>query len=151
MNEDNKKHRIGIVDFALVDQGLSHLEALVFQYVQRFEKNKRPCFASIPHISTELRLPERSTRRYIKRLIKLGFLCETVKGRGRYLNTTKAKTAPIAAKMASVIAAKVAHDCGQIGQLPIEVPIQVLPIENTNTDLKRINTAAKRFGLKKRF
>ena len=151
MNEDSKKHRIGIVDFALVDQGLSHLEALVFQYVQRFEKNKRPCFASIPHISAELRLPERTTRRYIKRLIELGFLRETVKGRGRYLNTTKAKTAPIAAKMASVIAAKVAHDCGQIGQLPIEVPIEVLPIENTNTDLKRINTAAERFGLKKRF
>jgi len=143
MNEDSKKHRIGIVDFALVDQGLSHLEALVFQYVQRFEKNKRLCFASIPHISAELRLPERTTRRYIKRLIELGFLREAVKGRGRYLNTTKAKTAPIAAK--------VAHDCGQIGQLPIEVPIEVLPIENTNTDLKRINTAAERFGLKKRF
>lgn len=151
MNEDNKKHRIGIVDFALVDQGLSHLEALVFQYVQRFEKNKRPCFASIPHISTELRLPERSTQRYIRRLIELGFLRETVRGRGRYLNTTRAKTDTIDAKLAPVIDAKPAYDSRQIGQLPIEVPIQVLPIKDTNTDLKRINTAAERFGLKKRF
>ena len=153
--KDNKKHRIGIVDFSLVDQGLSHLEALVFQYVQRFEKNKLPCFASIPHIAEQLRLPERTTRRYIKQLIKLGFLRETVKGRGRYLNTIAAKTVPTPAKMATVIAAKVAHDCGQIGQLPIEVPIKVLPLEDTNTDpepnLERINEAAERFGLKKRF
>jgi hypothetical protein len=151
MKEDNKKHRIGIVDFALVDKGLSHLEALVFQYVQRFEKNKRPCFASIPHIAAELRLPERSIRRYIKRLIELKFIRETVRGRGRYLNTTKAKTAPIAAKLATVIAAKLAHDCGQIGQLPIEVPIKVLPIEDTNTNTDRVNEAAEKFGLKKRF
>ena len=154
MIKDSKKHRIGIVDFNLVDQGLSHLEALVFQYVQRFEKNKRPCFASIPHIAAELRLPERTTRRYIKRLIKLGFLCETTKGRGRYLNTTKAKTAIIKAKLATMNAAKLADECGQIGQLPIEVPIKVLPIKDTNTEpeLKtRANQAAKRFGLKKRF
>ena len=151
MNNDNKKHQIGIVDFSLVDKGLSHLEALVFQYVQRFEKNNRPCFASIPHIAAELRLPERSIRRYIKRLIELKFIRETVRGRGRYLNTTKAKTAPIAAKLATVIAAKLAHDCGQIGQLPIEVPIKVLPIEDTNTNTDRVNKAAKRFGLKKRF
>ena len=151
MNEDNKKHRIGIVDFALVDKGLSHLEALVFQYVQRFEKNKRPCFASIPHISAELRLPERSTQRYIRRLIKLGFIRETVRGRGRYLNTTHAKTDTIDAKLALVIDAKPAHDPRQIGMLPIEVPIKVLPVENTSADLERINDAAERFGLKKRF
>lgn len=151
MNKDNKKHRIGIVDFTLVDAGLSHLEALVFQYVQRFERNKRPCFASIPHISEELRLPERSTRRYIKRLIKLGFIRETTKGRGRYLNTTAAKTAHIPAKLASMNAAKLADKCGQIGRLPIEVPIKVLPLKDTNLDTTRINEAASRFGLKKRF
>ncbi len=93
--KDNKKHRLGIVDFRLVDQGLSHLEALVYQYVQRFEKNKRPCFASIPHIASELRLSEPSTKRYIQRLIKLGMLRETTKGRGRYLNTTGIKTIPM--------------------------------------------------------
>jgi len=151
MNNDNKKHQIGIVDFSLVDQGLSHLEALVFQYVQRFERNKRPCFASIPHIAAELRLPERSTKRYIRRLIELGFLRETVKGRGRYLNTTRAKSASIGAKLAPVNGAKLANEWCQIGPLPIEVPIKVLPIENTNTDTDRINEAAERFGLKKRF
>jgi len=155
MRENNKKHRMGLVDFALVDQGLSHLEALIYQYVDRFQKNKRPCFASIPHIAAELRLPERSTQRYIRHLIELGFLRETVRGRGRYLNTTNAKTASIDAKLASVIDAKPAHDQRQIGILPIEVPIKVLPLKDTNTDpepnLERINEAAKKFGLKKRF
>lgn len=92
--EHNKKHRIGIVDLRLVDQGLSHLEALVYQYVQRFERNRRPCFASIPHIAAELRLSEPSTKRYIKRLIQLGMLKETTKGRGRYLNTTEINLIP---------------------------------------------------------
>lgn len=151
MNDHSKKHKIGIVDFSLVDQGLSHLEALVFQYVQRFEKNKRPCFASIPHIAEELRLPERSIQRYIRRLIKLGFLRETVKGRGRYLNTTRAKSALIDAKLAPVIDAKPAHDPCQIGILPIEVPIKVLPIKDTNPDSERINNAVMKFGLRKRF
>jgi hypothetical protein len=67
------------------------------------------------------------------------------------LNTTRAKTDTIDAKLALVIDAKPAHDPRQIGQLPIEVPIKVLPIENTNTDTDRINEAAERFGLKKRF
>lgn len=151
MNEHIKKHQIGIVDFSLVDQGLSHLEALVFQYVQRFEKNKRPCFASIPHIAAQLRLPERSTQRYIRRLIELGFIRETVRGRGRFLNTTRAKSALIDAKLAPVIDAKPAHDPRQIGILPIEVPIKVLPLKDTNTDSERINEAAKKFGLRKRF
>lgn len=155
MKDNNKKHQIGIVDFSLVDQGLSHLEALVFQYVQRFEKNKHPCFASIPHIAAELRLPERSTQRYIRRLIKLGFLREAVRGRGRYLNTTRAKLAPIDAKLACVIDAKPAHNRRQIGMLPIEVPIKVLPIKDTNTDselnLEQVNDAAQKFGLKTRF
>ena len=150
---NSKKHRVGIVDFTLVDAGLSHLEALVFQYVQRFERNKRPCFASIPYIATELRLPERTTRRYIKRLIKLKFLRETTKGRGRYLNTNAARTTPIPVKMASMNAAKLAYDCGQIGQLPLEVPIEILPIKDTNTDpkLEKLNKACEKFGLKKRF
>ena len=87
----NKKHRIGIVDFSLVDAGLSHHEALIFSYVQRFERNKRPCFASIPHIAKELRFSESATKRMIRRLIASGYLRETSKGRGRYLNTNGVK------------------------------------------------------------
>ena len=88
---NTKKHRLGIVDFALVDQGLSHLEALIFQYVQRFERNKKPCFASISHIAAELRLSEPSTKRYIQRLLKLGYLVQEKRGRGRYLITNRIK------------------------------------------------------------
>jgi len=129
--KDNKKHRLGIVDFRLVDQGLSHLEALVYQYVQRFEKNKRPCFASIPHIASELRLSEPSTKRYIKRLIKLGMLRETTKGRGRYLNTTGIKTismneinlSPTGIKMSSN-GINLIKDRDQFDPLPIKVPLK---------------------------
>jgi biotin operon repressor len=91
MGKDTKKHHLGIVDFSLVDAGLSHHEALVFSYVQRFERNKRPCFASVPHIAAELRFSESATKRHIRRLITIGYLCETSKGRGRYLNTNGVK------------------------------------------------------------
>lgn len=91
MVKHNKKHRIGIVDFSLVDAGLSHHEALIFSYVQRFERNKRPCFASIPHIAKELRFSESATKRMIRRLLSAGLLRQTSKGRGRYLNTNGVK------------------------------------------------------------
>jgi hypothetical protein len=129
--KDSKKHRLGIVDFSLVDKGLSHLEALVYQYVQRFERNKRPCFASIPHIAAELRLSEPSTKRYIQRLIKLGMLRETTKGRGRYLNTTGIKTIPIneinlidTGINLSSNGINLIREWDQFDPLPIEVPLK---------------------------
>ena len=134
--KDIKKHRLGIVDFRLVDQGLSHLEALVYQYVQRFEKNKRPCFASIPYIAAELRLSEPSTKRYIQRLIKLGMLRETTKGRGRYLNTTGIKMIPMNGIKLSSTGIKLIGDRDQIDPCDRDqndpLPLKVLPIENTN-------------------
>jgi predicted DNA-binding transcriptional regulator len=133
--KDSKKHRLGIVDFSLVDKGLTHLEALVFQYVQRFEKNKRPCFASIPHIAAELRLSEPSTKRYIQRLIKLGMLRETTKGRGRYLNTTGIKMIPMNGIKLSPNGIKLIGDRDQIDLCDRDqndpLPIKVLPIKNT--------------------
>jgi hypothetical protein len=140
--KDSKKHRLGIVDFRLVDQGLSHLEALVYQYVQRFEKNKRPCFASIPHIASELRLSERSTKRFIKRLLALNMLRETTKGRGRYLNTTGAKLAPINGAKNVTTGAKLSTDRCQIGTSDRcqngPLPLKVLPLKDTN---KKIPTS----------
>ena len=134
--KDSKKHRLGIVDFSLVNKGLSHLEALVYQYVQRFERNKRPCFASIPHIASELRLSERSTKRHIKRLIALNMLRETTKGRGRYLNTTGAKMAPMNGAKNVTTGAKLSTDWCQIGTSDRcqigPLPLKVLPIEDTN-------------------
>lgn len=140
MKNDNKKHRIGIVDFALVDAGLSHHEALVYSYVQRFEKNKRPCFASIPHIAAELRFSECSTKRHIRRLITLNLLRQTTKGRGRYLNTTAVKLTRIKLHPNGV---KLTLDRGQIelgdrGQNE-PLPLKVLPIEDTNINLPVIN------------
>jgi len=139
--EHNKKHRIGIVDLRLVDQGLSHLEALVYQYVQRFERNRRPCFASIPHIAAELRLSEPSTKRYIKRLIQLGMLKETIKGRGRYLNTTGINLIP--KNEINLIGTEInlignginlIADRDQFDPLPIKVPLKntlkKIPVSN---------------------
>jgi biotin operon repressor len=128
----NKKHRLGIVDFSLVDAGLSHHEAIVFSYVQRFERNKRPCFASIPHIAAELRFSESATKRHIRRLIATGYLRETSKGRGRYLTTN-------GVKMTSVWGQNDLNDRGQIEPLPLKV----LPLEFTNKSLPGASPVTK--------
>jgi hypothetical protein len=131
---NTKKHRLGIVDFALVDQGLSHLEALIFQYVQRFERNKKPCFASISHIAAELRLSEPSTKRYIQRLLKLGFLVQEERGRGRYLITNRIKLIGNGIKMIRDRDQIDPGDWDQNDPLPIKVlPIEVLPKEDNQT------------------
>lgn len=136
MENNTKKHRLGIVDFALVDAGLSHHEAIVFSYVQRFEKNKRPCFASIPHIAAELRFSECSTKRHIRRLITLNLLRQTTKGRGRYLNTTGVKMTSMTGVNLHTNGVKMTLDRGQNelddrGQNE-PLPLKVLPIEDTN-------------------
>jgi len=137
----NKKHRLGIVDFALVDAGLSHQEAIVFSYVQRFERNRRKCFASIPHIAAELRFSECSTKRYIRRLITLGLLQQTTKGRGRYLSTTGVKLTSINGVKLHPTQVKLTSYRGQIelddrGQIE-PLPLKVLPIENTIKNLPK--------------
>lgn len=142
--KDSKKHRLGIVDFSLVDAGLSHHEALIFSYVQRFERNKRPCFASIPHIAKELRFSESATKRHIRRLVTIGYLRETSKGRGRYLNTNGVKLnrmngvnlAPNGVKMNPYTGQNDPNDRGQNEPLPLKV----LPLE---TYQKKIPVAAK--------
>jgi len=151
MSNNTKKHRIGIVDFNLVDQGLSHMEAMVFQYVARFQKNNKPCFASIPHIAAELRLSEPSTKRHIRRLIALGLLKETVRGRGRYLLPTGIKLIGNGIKLISYWDQIDPGDRDQIDPLPIKgLPIKETN-QSTNTEIQRINKAAEKFGLKKRF
>lgn len=145
MGKDTKKHRIGIVDFSLVDAGLSHHEALIFSYVQRFERNKRPCFASIPHIAKELRFSESATKRHIRRLIAIKYLREISKGRGRYLNTNGVKMnrmngvnlALNGVKMNPYPGQNDPNDRGQNEPLPLKV----LPLE---TYQKKIPVAAKK-------
>ena len=137
MENNTKKHRLGIVDFALVDAGLSHHEAIVYSYVQRFEKNKRPCFASIPHIAAELRFSECSTKRHIRRLITLNLLRQTTKGRGRYLNTTGVKMTSMTGVNLHTNGVKMTLDRGQIEPLPLKV----LPLEDTNIKIPiEVNT-----------
>ncbi len=145
MENNTKKHRLGIVDFALVDAGLSHHEAIVYSYVQRFEKNKRPCFASIPHIAAELRFSECSTKRHIRRLIALNLLRQTTKGRGRYLNMTGVKMSSMTGVNLHTNEVKMTLDRGQNelgdrGQIE-PLPLKVLPIEDTNIKIPiEVNT-----------
>jgi predicted DNA-binding transcriptional regulator len=147
MGTNTKKHRLGIVDFALVDAGLSHHEALVYSYVQRFERNKRPCFASIPHIASELRFSESATKRHIRRLIQLGYLRETTKGRGRYLNTIGVKLNrmnevnlnPTEVKLNPYRGQNDPNDRGQNEPLPLKV----LPLEITNKNIPRAAPVTK--------
>ena len=147
MGTNTKKHRLGIVDFALVDAGLSHHEALVYSYVQRFERNKRPCFASIPHIANELRFSESATKRHIRRLIQLGHLRETNKGRGRYLNTIGVKLNrmngvnlnPTQVKLNPYWGQNDLSDRGQNEPLPLKV----LPLEITNKNIPKASPVTK--------
>lgn len=139
MVKHSKKHRIGIVDFSLVDAGLSHHEAIVFSYVQRFERNKRPCFASIPHIAKELRFSESATKRHIRRLIATGYLCETSKGRGRYLNTNGVKKNRVNEVNLALNGVKLnpypgQNDLNDRGQNE-PLPLKVLPLEDYQNKL----------------
>lgn len=130
---NTKKHRLGIVDFSLVDAGLSHHEAIVLSYVQRFERNKRPCFASIPHIAKELRFSESATKRHLRRLIATGYLRETSKGRGRYLNTNGVKMTRMNGVNLALNGVKMnpypgQNDPNDRGQNDL-LPLKVLPLE----------------------
>lgn len=91
--KSNKKTRFGVVDFALVDQGIPPLETVVYSYIKRFQRTKGPIWASIPYIARDLRMSESSIQRYIKHLIKVGLFKQESKGsgRGRCLSTTPVK------------------------------------------------------------
>ena len=164
MKNNIKKNRIGIVDFALVDAGLSHHEALIYAYVKRFQRNKRPCFASMPHIAGELRMSTSTVKRHIKRLLQLQILTETVRGRGRFLTTNGVNLTPISNRGQNDRnrgqndldrGQNDPNDRGQIDPLPLEV----LPLKDTykstmndsNLDFHKLNKFAERFGLRRRF
>jgi hypothetical protein len=142
------KNRWAVVELVFCDgdEGLSYEEAGVLHYIAKFEKRNGPVYASLPHISKDTRISERSVQRHIRKLIKLDFLHEKTTGRGRYLTANHAKMASIIAaslisndaKMASTDAkvadsdakmasthAKMAPDPCQNGMLHIELPIEV--------------------------
>jgi len=128
MEKNSKKKHWGIVDFDLVDQGVPHLAAMLYEYIVRFEQNKKVVYASIPYIAKNLRLSERTTQRYIRQLLSLGLLYETTQGRTRYLQTTPAKLSPIHAKLTSDPCQNGVNDPCQNGMLSIKD----ISIENIN-------------------
>ena len=134
------KNRWAVVELAFCDgdKGLSYEEAGVLHYIAKFEKSNGPVYASLPHISKDTRISERSVQRHIRKLIKLDFLHEKTTGRSRYLTTNHAKMASIVAasravtdaklastdaKMASTHAKLASHPC-QNGMLYIEGSIE---------------------------
>ena len=164
MKNNIKKNRIGIVDFALVDAGLSHHEALIYAYVKRFQRNKRPCFASITHIADELRMSAPTVKRQIRRLLDLKFLTETGRGRGRFLTTNGIKMIPIKNRdQNDRNRDQIDHDRDQNDPGDRDqndpLPLKVLPLKDTNKstmndsnlDFEKLNTFAERFGLRRRF
>lgn len=85
----------GVVDFKLVEAGIPHLEAMVYQFIKKFERTHGPIHASIPYVAKHLRMSPRSVQRHIQHLVKVGLLKETKNQRGRFLETTHAKLAPL--------------------------------------------------------
>jgi len=109
--DNNKKHQFSIVDLSLVDQGLEHFEAMIVAYVIGWEKSTGLCCAGIPHIAKDLRLSERSVRRYIKRLIVLGYHSFM------RLRPNWPESMVLLRPKWPLRPAKMATNCGQIGRL----------------------------------
>jgi hypothetical protein len=110
----------GVVDFKLVDAGIPHLEAMVYQFIKKFERTHGPIHASIPYVAKH--------QRYIQHLIKLGLLKETKNQRGRFLETTHAKLAPLNSRQTGTPShAKLAQPHAKVasGPMPNWHPIEV--------------------------
>lgn len=108
-----KKTRWGVADFDLVDKGIPILETIVYTYIKRFEKNKGPVWASIPHIARDVRMSESSVQRHIKHLLEVGLLKHKVKGRGRYLSAIPIKLTRINNVKLTTIPVKLTADSCQ--------------------------------------
>lgn len=134
------------------------LASAIYGYVEQFEKNKRPCFASRQHIAKELYSSPGSVARAIATLIKAGLLVRNYQGKKRILSTVKAN--PI------VIKTEGHRDHSDQGTLINMINYKdldkqrsrykdlLLDNNNNNLDqntLERINGAAEKFKLKKRF
>ncbi len=140
MKNNTKKTRWGIVDYDLVDQGIPILETIVYSYIKRYQRNRGSVWASIPHIAKDLRMSESSVQRYIKHLLKVGLLKDSVKGRGRYLTVTHVKLTETPVKLTDDPCQSDMNDPCQIDMLPKLDHRSYIPISNNRSD---INTKTK--------
>jgi len=160
---------------------LGVLAVAVYGYVEGFELTKQTCFASREHIAKALYASPRNVARAIAVLIEHKLLKRSYKGKNRILETVKtsANMADInttSANMANVssTSAKKGGDLGQYGRRTpanmadyIELDLYknryIDPFMNKNINnnintleldkaaVERINGAAEKFKLKKRF
>ena len=140
MKNHTKKTRWGIVDYDLVDQGIPILETVVYSYIKRYQRHRGPVWASIPHMARDLRMSESSVQRYIKHLLKVGLLKNSVKGRGRYLTVNDVKLTKTPVKLTNDPCQSDINDPCQIDMLPKLDHRSYIPISNNRSD---INTNTK--------
>lgn len=146
---------------------LGVLAVAVYGYVEGFELTKQVCFASREHIAKELYSSPSLVGRAIAKLIKAKLLVRSYQGKNRILRTVKTSVNMTDISSTSV---KKRGDLGQIDRRTsvnmtdyIELdlyknryidPFIDNNINNNNLDqntLERINGAAEKFKLKKRF
>lgn len=158
---------------------LGVLAVAVYGYVEGFELTKQTCFASREHIAKALYASPRNVGRAIAVLVEHNLLKRSYKGKNRVLETVKTSVNmtdinTTSANMANVssTSAKKGGDLGQYGRHTsanmtdyIELDLYKnryidpfidnnININNNNLDqntLERINGAAEKFKLKKRF
>jgi len=133
-------------------------EAILLAYVSEFEAQGLSCFASRAHISAELGMSESTVRRVIKTLVDLGYLEISYRGMKRTL-----KTVPNLGQNDRLSGSNWTSGGVKLNQQPgskrtnTKIHIQrsnykdKLQREQPEPNLERINEAARKFGLKKRF
>lgn len=147
---------------------LGVLAVAVYGYVEGFELTKQTCFASREHIAKELYASPSLVGRAIAKLIKANLLVRSYQGKNRILRTVKTSVNMTDISSTSV---KKRGDLGQIDRRTsvnmtdyieldlyknryIDPLLDNININNNNLDqntLERINGAAEKFKLKKRF
>lgn len=135
-------------------------EVLIYGIVADFEANKAECFISRQELANRINESEATAERAVKLLIQEGWLIARREGRKRYLSTSRPKVRDLYQvdtndgadlyqnKGQSV--SKSMSDLYQVDTL-IRSINQINNKINTNIDINKVNTAAERFGLKKRF
>jgi len=144
----------------LLSGPLTAREALIYGIVSEFEENKTECFISRQELAKRINESEATAERAVQLLIKEGWLKSRRDRRKRYLYTSR----PIVSDLYQLdthesddlyqnevrSVSKSRFDLYQPDTL-IRSINQINNQINANSELDRINNAAAKFGLKKRF
>lgn len=141
---------------------LTAREVLIYGIVSEFEANNKPCFVSRQELAERINESEATAERSVQLLIREGWLKFSREGRKRYLYTSypeRNNLYQVDTDELSDLYQNRGRSVSKSGSNLYQVDTLIRSINQinnqTNTDpepnLEKINIAAERFGLKKRF